>query len=378
MDPRSSQAQEDGFFHPRDGACPADSSGKTECKTQGSIATRKVQKADREKMRRDRLNEQGDSAFSPFSTVILATRCYANVLVEIQPEITKQAVAPLSFPSNTDPDRPRNDKATILSDAIQMLKDLTSQVNKLKAEYTSLSEEARELTQEKNELRDEKVSLKFEVDNLNTQYQQRMRVLYPWTGMEPSVVIGPPLPYPFSVPVPVPVPIPSGAVPMHPQLQAYPYFRNQTSGTVSNPCTPYMAYTQPIHPPTDQLSNQFSAPVQHSSSNQSHSMAQDSRSKSSALQQVSCRGKHDDFDDVATDLELKTPGSSAPLQSEIANKDSSSDLKKKKQFIQETKGSSLTEGSSSSSRCSSSGPPDVSNSIEGGSVADDQRSTVQT
>uniref|UniRef100_A0A0E0NE52 BHLH domain-containing protein n=1 Tax=Oryza rufipogon TaxID=4529 RepID=A0A0E0NE52_ORYRU len=101
MDPRSSQAQEDGFFHPRDGACPADSSGKTECKTQGSIATRKVQKADREKMRRDRLNEQGDSAFSPFSTVILATRCYANALVEIQPEITKQAVAPLSFPSNT-------------------------------------------------------------------------------------------------------------------------------------------------------------------------------------------------------------------------------------------------------------------------------------
>uniref|UniRef100_A0A0D9YRL6 BHLH domain-containing protein n=1 Tax=Oryza glumipatula TaxID=40148 RepID=A0A0D9YRL6_9ORYZ len=270
MDPRSSQAQEDGFFHPRDGACPADSSGKTECKTQGSIATRKVQKADH-------------------------------------------------------PDRPRNDKATILSDAIQMLKDLTSQVNKLKAEYTSLSEEARELTQEKNELRDEKVSLKFEVDNLNTQYQQRMRVLYPWTGMEPSVVIGPPLPYPFSVPVPVPIPS-----------------------------------------------------VQHSSSNRSHSMAQDSRSKSSALQQVSCRGKHDDFDDVATDLELKTPGSSAPLQSEIANKDSSSDLKKKQQFIQETKGSSLTEGSSSSSRCSSSGPPDVSNSIEGGLVADDQRSTVQT
>jgi hypothetical protein len=44
-----------------------------------------------------------------------------------------------------DPDRPRNDKATILGDTIQMLKDLTSQVNKLKAEYTSLSEEAREV-----------------------------------------------------------------------------------------------------------------------------------------------------------------------------------------------------------------------------------------
>jgi len=44
-----------------------------------------------------------------------------------------------------DPDRPRNDKATILGDTIQMLKDLTTQVNKLKAEYTSLSEEARKV-----------------------------------------------------------------------------------------------------------------------------------------------------------------------------------------------------------------------------------------
>ncbi|XP_006665082.1 transcription factor bHLH121-like isoform X1 [Oryza brachyantha] len=335
MDPRGHQAQ--GGFFPRDGACPADStSGRTECKTQGLVGTRKVQKADREKMRRDKLNEQFQE-----------------------------------LASTLDPDRPRNDKATILGDSIQMLKDLTSQVNKLKAEYTSLSEEARELTQEKNELRDEKASLKFEVDNLNTQFHQRSRVLYPWTGMEPSVVIGPPPPYPFSVPVP----IPSGAVPMHPQLQAYPYFQNQTSGTVPNPCTPYMAYTRPVHPPTDQPSNQFNAPVQHSSSNRSHSMAQDCRSKSSKLQEASCRGKSDDdFNDVATDLELKTPGSSAPLQSELASKDSSSDLKKK-QCIQETNGSTVTE-SSSSSRCSSSGPPDVSDSAEDGSVGDDKRSTV--
>jgi hypothetical protein len=44
-----------------------------------------------------------------------------------------------------DPDRPRNDKSTILGDTIQMLKDLTTQVNKLKAEYSSLSEEEREV-----------------------------------------------------------------------------------------------------------------------------------------------------------------------------------------------------------------------------------------
>lgn len=49
------------------------------------------------------------------------------------------------MPKYPDPDCPRNDKATVLGDTIQMLKDLTSQMNKLKAEHTSLSEEAREV-----------------------------------------------------------------------------------------------------------------------------------------------------------------------------------------------------------------------------------------
>lgn len=297
-------------------------SQRAECKSQGSTSARKVQKADREKMRRDKLNEQFQDL--------------GNAL---------------------DPDRPRNDKATILGDTIQMLKDLTTQVNKLKAEYTSLSEEACELTQEKNELRDEKASLKSEVDNLNNQYQQRMRVLYPWVGMEPSVVMGPPPAYPY----PVPVPIPSGAVPMHPQLQTYHFFHSQASGTIPNTCIPYMAYTQPCHPPTDQPSNQLNTPVAHSSSHMSNSPAQDCRSKSSTLQQPSCGVRSSDAGDIATDLELKTPGSSCQSHAEIANNDSSSDLKTKKHCIKQINDCTLTE-SSSSSRCSSNGPPDVSNS----------------
>jgi Tfp pilus assembly protein PilN len=44
-----------------------------------------------------------------------------------------------------DPERPKNNKATILSDSIQVLKDLNAEVNRLKAEYTSLSEESREV-----------------------------------------------------------------------------------------------------------------------------------------------------------------------------------------------------------------------------------------
>jgi hypothetical protein len=46
---------------------------------------------------------------------------------------------------NADPDRPKNDKATILGDTVQLLKDLTSQVSKLKDEYTMLNEESREV-----------------------------------------------------------------------------------------------------------------------------------------------------------------------------------------------------------------------------------------
>lgn len=44
-----------------------------------------------------------------------------------------------------DPDRPKNDKASILTDTIQVLKDLTAHINKLKAEHTALTEEAREV-----------------------------------------------------------------------------------------------------------------------------------------------------------------------------------------------------------------------------------------
>lgn len=45
----------------------------------------------------------------------------------------------------TDPERPKNDKATILTDTLQLLKDLTSEVTKLKSEYTALTDESREV-----------------------------------------------------------------------------------------------------------------------------------------------------------------------------------------------------------------------------------------
>lgn len=46
---------------------------------------------------------------------------------------------------NVDPDRPKNDKATILADTVQVLKDLTTEVNRLKAECAGLTEESHEV-----------------------------------------------------------------------------------------------------------------------------------------------------------------------------------------------------------------------------------------
>ncbi|KAF2541815.1 hypothetical protein F2Q68_00028780 [Brassica cretica] len=74
------------------------------------VSSRKIQKAEREKIRRDKLKkhffELGDAL---------------------------------------DPNRPKSDKASILIETKQILKDLMTQVDRLKAEYVTLSQESREV-----------------------------------------------------------------------------------------------------------------------------------------------------------------------------------------------------------------------------------------
>ncbi|GAV77447.1 HLH domain-containing protein [Cephalotus follicularis] len=273
-------------------------------------AARKTQKADREKLRRDRLNEQ---------------------FIELGNAL--------------DPERPKNDKATILADTVQLLKDLTSQVNKLKDEYTTLTEESRELTQEKNDLREEKASLKSDIENLNIQYQQRVRAMFPWGGMDHSVVMAPP-----SYPYPIPMAMPSGPIPMQP----YPFFGNQNPGVIPNPCSTFVPYMAPNSLVEQQSTQYASPPVQPGS--QSHVLSkQDSKNKSSRESKVE---KSDDSTDVTTDLELKTPGSTG-------DKDLSSGQRKSKKSMRKENG--VTE-ISSSSRCSSSRSvqDSSSNSVDGG------------
>ncbi|RDY14111.1 Transcription factor bHLH121, partial [Mucuna pruriens] len=246
-------------------------------------AARKVLKADREKLRRDRLNEHFQEL--------------GNTL---------------------DPDRPKNDKATILTETIQMLKDLTAEVSRLKTEHKALSEESRELMQEKNELREEKTSLKSDIENLNAQYQQRVRIMFPWTAMDHSVVISPPYSYPL------PIPIPPAPISIHPSLQPFPFFANQNPAHIPNPCSIYVPYSTPTNPPLE---------------------------PPSALYAQRCNHSHD----VATELELKMPGSSS------TQPDCSSGGRKGKHSVMKDR--TIKDGSSSSQYSSSQGLQDSSNSV---------------
>ncbi|XP_021686276.2 transcription factor bHLH121 isoform X2 [Hevea brasiliensis] len=295
-------------------------SQRPESEVKDCAAARKIQKADREKLRRDRLNEH---------------------FIELGNAL--------------DPDRPKNDKATILADTIQLLKDLTSQVNKLKAEYATLTEESRELTQEKNDLREEKASLKSDIENLNIQYQQRLRTMYPWIAMDHSVVMAP-----TSCPFPMPVTLPPGPIPLHPSMQAYPFYGNQNPAVIHNPCSTFVPFMTP-NTLVDQQSTQHASSLAQPASGSHVSGKQDSKNKSSGESKI---GKSLDCnDDVTTELELKTPGSTT-------DQDLSSGQRKSKKS--QGKENSVT-GGSSSSRCSSSRSvqDSSSNSMTGSTKADD-------
>ncbi|KAE8695128.1 naringenin,2-oxoglutarate 3-dioxygenase-like [Hibiscus syriacus] len=245
-----------------------------------SISARKAQKADREKLRRERLNEQF-----------------------------------LELGNTVDPDRPKNDKVTMLVDTTQMLNDLTAEVNRLKAECSSLTEESCELTQEKKELREENAYLQGDITNLKIQYQQRLRFMFPWTGIDPSVVVAPPYLYP------VPLSVPMGPVARRPSLQPYPFFGNHNAGVVDNPCSTFISYSTTAHPPMERA---LSSDV---------SFQRDCGSKSMDDERGSVGDKCDGSNDVVTELELKIPGSSTNQDLEAGEKKGKQTDKKERSLV---------------------------------------------
>ena len=154
------------------------------------------------------------------------------------------------------------------------------------------------MTLEKNDLREEKASLKSDIDNLNNQYQQQLRTMFPWTAMDHSVVMAPP-----SYPFPMPMAVPPGPIPMQP----FPYFANQHPAVISNPHSTFVPYLAP-NTIVEQQSTQYVSPPLHPGCRSNVSEKPESKSKSSRESKAE---KNEDSNDVTTDLQLKTPGSSA-------------------------------------------------------------------
>ncbi|CAI9763524.1 unnamed protein product [Fraxinus pennsylvanica] len=232
---------------------------RDDVKADDAKSARNVQKADREKLRRDKLNEQFQEL--------------GNIL-----------------------DSAKNEKASILTDAIQVLKDLTSEVSKLKTEHTVLREESCELTQEKNDLREERASLKSDVENLNAQYQQGLRFMIPWGAVNPSIIMAPPFSYPVD-----PLPFPPGPIPRHPIIPPFPN---------PNPISSYIPYPTHFIPQLDQTTTL-------NASTSFISSRQDSISRISDQCRSSTSQKVVDSNNVVTDLELKIPGST--VQKEVSS-----------------------------------------------------------
>ncbi|CAJ1932684.1 unnamed protein product [Sphenostylis stenocarpa] len=322
--------------------------GKGEGEKEDPSSTRKVLKADREKLRRDRLNEHfqelGNALGEGRNSVNDVGCCNSSCSNGSEDDGSRDSGCCDGVGDGGDPDRPKNDKATILTETVQMLKDLTAEVNRLKTEHKALSEESNELMQEKNELREEKSSLKSDIENLNAQYQQRVRIMFPsWTAIDHSVVISPPYSYPL------PIPIPPAPISIHPSLQPFPFFGNQNPGHIPNPCSMYVPYSTPPNAPLEPPSALY-ASTSHAS-NQKESCCKSSGDRRPSSDADRCSESHD----VATELELKMPGSSSTQQ------DCTSGERKGKHSV--IKNRTIIGGSASSQYSSSQGLQDSSNSV---------------
>ncbi|BAT76590.1 transcription factor bHLH47 [Vigna umbellata] len=127
------------------------SSGKM---NQGKVP-RKIHKAEREKMKREHLNEL-------FLDLANALDVNEN-----------------------------NGKASILCEAARLLKDLLSQIESLKKENVTLLSESHYVTMEKNELKEENCSLETQIEKLQGEIQARVAQSKPDLNVPPHLELDP-------------------------------------------------------------------------------------------------------------------------------------------------------------------------------------------
>ncbi|KAF6154651.1 hypothetical protein GIB67_000535 [Kingdonia uniflora] len=170
---------------------------------------KKIHKAEREKLKRDHLNDLF-----------------------------------LDLSNNLDCTRHNNGKASILGDASRLLKDLLAQIECLKRENKALLFESNYVTAEKNELKDENSVLEGEIEKLQTQLQERS----PLDPINPVAVIE----------QRNPVVAPVFVIPLH-DFQSYPDPETiQVQSTIpSNISRPHARYPTPSDSwPSQLLANQ--------------------------------------------------------------------------------------------------------------------------
>ncbi|CAO2151265.1 unnamed protein product [Urochloa humidicola] len=125
---------------------PGSSNAAAETPVHGSLDQRtqettpkKTHKAEREKLKRDQLNE-----------LFLELGCMLDL------------------------DRQNTGKATVLGDAARVLRDLVTQVDSLRKEQSALLSERQYVSSEKNELQEENVTLKSQISELANELFARM------------------------------------------------------------------------------------------------------------------------------------------------------------------------------------------------------------
>ncbi|CAN6363316.1 unnamed protein product [Urochloa humidicola] len=125
---------------------PGSSNAAAEMSVLGSLDQRsqettpkKIHKAEREKLKRDQLNELF-----------------------------------LELGSMLDLDRQNTGKATVLGDAARVLRDLVTQVDSLRKEQSALLSECQYVSSEKNELQEENATLKSQISELANELFARM------------------------------------------------------------------------------------------------------------------------------------------------------------------------------------------------------------
>ncbi|CAL9132009.1 unnamed protein product [Musa textilis] len=187
----------------------AESPGSLTDKKNQSRVPKKMHKAEREKLKRDQLNE----LFLELGHVL-------------------------------EPDRQNNCKASILGDTTRVLRDLFAQVETLRKENAALLTESRYVTVERNELKDENNALQAEISHLQTELQGRSLSVTMWNNNTNTSSFTQPQPTATVLPMQQ-QPIIIGSVQANPvrELQLFPVERITTPP--STPPAPPSQVTRP-------------------------------------------------------------------------------------------------------------------------------------